>query len=206
MTEYPMAAQFAARARAAGLDLRFGREELLEEVGPLWLSMLAHHRAVYDGGLPVIAPEVSWPRRRAYYATLLARPEAVIIVVSRAGELVGYCVAHVHPGLDDTWPTGELAGEIDSVAVVAAERGAGIGTLLMDAAEAHLAAYGAVDVMLEVLPGNASSMAFYQRRGMKLATIKMLRLAAGDEPRRQLANWGPPRAGRTPALRVALAS
>ncbi|HEY1616294.1 MAG TPA: GNAT family N-acetyltransferase [Streptosporangiaceae bacterium] len=180
MTEFPAAAQFAARAQAAGLELRFGRDDLLDAVRPLWLSMLAHHRAILDSGLPMVAPEVSWPRRRQYYEKLLTLPETVIIVASRAGEPVGYCVTHIRPGPDDTWPTGGLIGEIDSVAVVAAERGAGIGTLLMDAAEAHLAAYGAVDVMLEVLPGNASPMAFYQRRGMKPATIKMLRLAAGS--------------------------
>jgi GNAT superfamily N-acetyltransferase len=183
MTEFPAVAQFAARAQAAGLELRFGRDDLLDAVRPLWLSMLVYHRAVLDSGLPMVAPEVSWPRRRQYYEKLLTLPETLIIVASRAGEPVGYCVAHIRPGPDDTWPTGGLIGEIDSLAVLAAERGAGIGTLLMDAAQAYLAEHGAADLMLEVISGNASSMAFYQRRGMAPATIKMVRLAPGEASR-----------------------
>ena len=52
---------------------------------------------------------------------------------------------------------------------------------LLDAAEAHLAAHGAYDVMLEVVVGNASAIAFYERRGMAPITVSMLRLRS-DRP------------------------
>ena len=176
MTEIPDAEQLAQRAAAAGVELQFRRNEALDELEPLWLSLLDHHVEIGAAGLPVISRDLSWPRRRRFYAELLEQPEAVIVTAGRADALVGYSVAHVRHGADDTWPTGDLIGEIDSLAVLASERGRGIGSLLLDAAEAHLAAHGAYDVLLDVVVGNASAIAFYERRGMAPITVSMLRL------------------------------
>jgi ribosomal protein S18 acetylase RimI-like enzyme len=176
MTGLPEDAGLARRAAQAGIELGFGRQEVLDRLEPLWLALLDHHIEVGAAGLPVISHEDSWPRRRHLYARLLQQPETVIVTARRPAGLVGYCVAHVRHGADDTWPTGDAIGEIETLAVLAAERGQGIGTLLLDAAEAHLAAHGARDVMLEVLVGNASALEFYEKRGMAPVTISMLRL------------------------------
>jgi ribosomal protein S18 acetylase RimI-like enzyme len=176
MTARPATAELARRAAAAGVDLRFGRHEALDSLEPLWLALLDHHVEIGAAGLPVVHRDLSWPRRRRFYTELLEQPETVVVTASRTSGLVGYCVAHVRHGADDTWPTGDIIGEIDSLSVLAAERGRGIGTLLLDAAEAHLAAYGAYDVGLAVVVGNASAIAFYEQRGMAPITVNMLRL------------------------------
>jgi ribosomal protein S18 acetylase RimI-like enzyme len=181
MTELPAAADLARRAADAGVELQFGRHEVLDSLEPLWLSMLDHHIEIGAAGLPVVNRDLSWPRRRRFYTELLEQPETVVVTASRERSLVGYCVAHVRHGADDTWPTGDVIGEIESVAVLASERGRGIGTLLLDAAEAHLAAHGADDVTLAVVVGNASAIAFYERRGMAPITVNMLRLRSNPD-------------------------
>jgi ribosomal protein S18 acetylase RimI-like enzyme len=185
MTEAPAVAELESRAAAEGVELRFGRHEALDALEPLWLSLLDHHVEVGAAGLPVVSRDLSWPRRRRFYLELLDQPETVVVTVSRAGDPVGYCVAHVRHGADDTWPTGDVIGEIESLAVLASERSRGIGTLLLDAAEAHLASYGARDVTLAVLVGNTDAIAFYERRGMAPITINMLRLSKDSGRRPQ---------------------
>ena len=170
------------RAAAGGVTLRYGRHELLDELEPLWLALFEHHLSVGAAGFPVVDPATSWQRRRRLYTRLLDEPETVIITASRGPRPVGYCLAHIHHGADDTWPTGDRIGEIESLAVLAAERGQGVGTLLLDAAEAYLAEHGAHDVMLAVVAGNAAAMKFYERRGMAPSTINMLRLGARTPP------------------------
>jgi ribosomal protein S18 acetylase RimI-like enzyme len=181
MSDLPEAADLARRAAAAGVELRFGRREILDDLEPLWLALLDHHIEVGAAGLPVVNRDMSWPRRRSFYRRLLDEPETVIVTARRDGALVGYCLAHVRHGADDTWPTGDVIGEIETLSVLAAERGRGIGTLLLDAAEAHLAAHGALDVTLAVLVGNASAISFYERRGMAPITVSMLRLRSDPD-------------------------
>jgi ribosomal protein S18 acetylase RimI-like enzyme len=172
----PEAAELDRRAAQAGVELGFGRHQVLDGLEPLWLALLDHHIEVGAAGLPVVSHEDSWPRRRHLYTRLLREPETVIVTARRPAGLIGYCLAHVQHGGDDTWPTGDAIGVIETLAVLAAERGQGVGTLLLDAAEAHLASHGARDVMLEVLVGNARAVDFYEKRGMAPVTISMLRL------------------------------
>jgi ribosomal protein S18 acetylase RimI-like enzyme len=165
------------RATAIGVSLRFGGPELVDAVEQLWLSLFDHHGAIGSAGLPVVDREVSWPRRKALYEVLLAKPDAFLLLATRDEEPVGYVVAHVHEGADDTWQTGDRIGEIESLAVVASERGAGLGGVLMDAAEERLAEVGAGDVLLHVMVGNDDARRFYERRGMTPTMTTMLKLA-----------------------------
>jgi ribosomal protein S18 acetylase RimI-like enzyme len=163
-------------AAGAGIVLRFGGPELVEVVEPLWLSLFDHHRGSGSAGLPVIARVESWPRRKALYESLLAKSDAFLLLATRDDLPVGYVVAHVREGADDTWPTGERIGEIESLALLPGERGAGLGGLLMDAAEERLAEVGARDVLLHVMVGNDDARRFYERRGMTATMTTMLRL------------------------------
>lgn len=110
-----------------------------------------------------------------------------MLVARRDGVAVGYALVHLHEGPDDTWPTGARIGEVESLAVVPAERGGGVGTLLLDAADARLAQLGVEDILLAVVVGNAGAEALYRRRGMVPAMTKMIRLR------------GRPAQGRSPA-------
>ena len=164
------------RAAALGVTLQFGGPELVAAVEPLWLTLFDHHRDVGSAGMPVVDRSVSWPRRRALYESVLGRPDAFLLLATRDGRPVGYVVAHVHEGADDTWPTGDRIGEIESLALVPTERGGGLGSLLMDAAEERLADVGAHDVLLHVLVGNDDARRFYERRGMSPVMTTMLKL------------------------------
>jgi len=97
------------------------------------------------GLLPVIKRSESWARRRTLYEQLLTSQDTFVLVARRGSAAVGYAFAHVHMGPDDTWDTGDRIGEVESLAVLPAERGRGLGTLLLDCAEAILERSGARD-------------------------------------------------------------
>jgi ribosomal protein S18 acetylase RimI-like enzyme len=168
------------RAADLGVTLHQGRHELVGELEPLWLSMFDHHLSTGAAGLPVIERSESWARRRALYEQLLASHDTVVVVVRRRSAAVGYAFARVHVGPDDTWDTGDRIGEVESLAVLPAERGRGLGTLLLDCAEAVLEHLGARDVMIGVMAGNDDAQRFYERRGMTPAVVKLLRV--GPKP------------------------
>jgi ribosomal protein S18 acetylase RimI-like enzyme len=168
------------RADELGVNLHLGRHELLDEVEPLWLSLFDHHLSTGAAGLPVIRRSESWKRRRALYEQLLRGQDTFIVVARRGAAAVGYALAHVHVGADDTWNTGDRIGEVESLAVLPLERGGGLGTLLLDCAEAVLERLGARDVMIGVVAGNDAAQRFYERRGMAPAIVKLLRV--GPKP------------------------
>ena len=150
-------------------ELRRGSAADIDALEPLWISVHRHHAA----GLPELAPYVSdaaaWAARRALYAELLGRPGTILALASIDGEIVGYGVAHVHRAKEiwvgDTWATAERIGEIESLGVLPEQRGAGIGSALLDELESALAAAGVVDLVIGVLAGNDAALRLYERRG-----------------------------------------
>jgi GNAT superfamily N-acetyltransferase len=117
-------------------------------------------------------------RRRALYLDLLERPDAFVLLARRDGGAVGYVLVHMHEGADDTWATGPRIAELESFAVLASERGRGVGTLLLDAVDARLDELGVADVIVAVLVGNTGAEELYRRRGWVPAMTKMIRLGA----------------------------
>ena len=139
---------------------------------PLWLAV--HHR--HAASMPELAPYVddatSWGVRRALYAELLGKPDTVLLLAEDGGgAAVGYGLAHVlaraDTWLDDTWVTGPRIGEIESLGVLPAHRGTGVGTALLDRLELALAEQGVTDLVLGVLPGNDAARRLYERRGWR---------------------------------------
>jgi ribosomal protein S18 acetylase RimI-like enzyme len=65
----------------------------------------------------------------------------------------------IQEGADDTWATGDRTAELESLAVLAAERGRGLGTLLLDAVDARPAELRIDDVIVAVLVGNDAAEA-----------------------------------------------
>jgi len=164
------------------VDLIFGGTELVNRLEPLWLSLFDHHASTGAAELPVISRDQSWPHRRRLYHELLAHADAFVLLAQRDEQPVGYVVAHVHEGADDTWPTGNRVGEIETLTVLPTERGQGLGTRLLDAAEQRLASVGARDVMLSVLVGNDDALRFYRRRDMVPVLTTMLRIQPSSTP------------------------
>lgn len=137
---------------------------------PLWVAV--HH--VHQESMPELAPYVddttTWAYHRDMYAELLAKPDSLLLLVHADGELAGYGLACVHDvegtWIPDTWVTGARIGEVESLSVSPAHRGAGIGARLLDALEDHLREAGARDIIIGALPGNPA-VRLYERRGYK---------------------------------------
>jgi ribosomal protein S18 acetylase RimI-like enzyme len=162
--------------RDPSLTLTVGGQELIDELEPLWLSLFDWHATIGAARLPLIDRELSWPRRRALYVRLLSHDDGFVVVARRNGAAVGYAVAHLLDGPDDTWPTSDRIGEVESLAVVETERGNGLGSVLLDATERRLAELGATSVAIAVMVGNDAARRFYERRGMLPTTVRMMRL------------------------------
>lgn len=142
---------------------RLDREDL-DRVEPLWNSLREHHATVTpDLGVPR-SREESWRRRRIQYEVWLSEPGSFILVAEHSGELVGYAMVHLRSG-SSTWHLGEQAGEIETLSVLPAARGQGIGTELLAAVREELRAIGVTELSLLVLPGNLAAIGFYERQG-----------------------------------------
>jgi ribosomal protein S18 acetylase RimI-like enzyme len=161
-------------------ELRRGSAADLPLLKPLWVSV--HHQ--HAQSMPELGPYVdddrTWEVRSALYGELLARPGTMLFLATAGSAVIGYGLAHVLAAADtwlpDTWQTGARIGEIESLAVLPSHRGQGIGTRLLDALEAELAAIGIRDLILGVLPGNAEAIRLYQRRGYRPTWTYLSRL------------------------------
>ena len=77
---------------------------------------------------------------------------------------VGYAVVRTRdPGV--TWEMGERVGELESLAVSADARGAGVGTQLIQAARERLRAEGVEYWAVEVMDANTGAARLYERAG-----------------------------------------
>ena len=166
MTHPAIAPTFQARADAAGLTLHAAGAELIDELEPLWLTLFDHQREVMDVTLPVIDRADSWPRRKQRYAELLTDADAFVLLVRRDAQPIAYAMVYLRPGYDDTWATGAKIAELESLAVLASERGLGVGTLLLDIVDQHLHQADVNDVRLSVTVGNNQTLNFYRKRGL----------------------------------------
>jgi ribosomal protein S18 acetylase RimI-like enzyme len=145
--------------------------EDLHLVEPLWVAV--HHR--HAQSMPELGPYVSdaetWAIRSALYHDLLAKPDTLMLLAVDGDDAVGYGLAHVlaleDTWIPDTWRTGGRIGEIESLSVLPAYRGSGLGSMMLDRLEEHLRARGAQDLILGVLPGNEDARRLYERRGYR---------------------------------------
>jgi ribosomal protein S18 acetylase RimI-like enzyme len=164
-----------------GVTITRAGAEALDRLRPLWLELHHHHQAVGGPALgPYVDDDTSWTACRATYAKLLTG-DGFALLAERDGELLGYALVAVMPAaetlLDDTWRVGERVAEIETISVAPAERGAGIGTALLDRVDAELAAAGIDDVLIGAVVTNADAIRLYERRGFRPAWLYMTRLA-----------------------------
>lgn len=95
---------------------------------------------------------------------LLAEPHLGAAWVAEAdGRLTGYLIAVTALSLEH----GGVMAEIDEFFVLPEARVRGVGTQLLAAAEAALAARGCRRLQLQLAAGNAAAREFYQHRGFR---------------------------------------
>lgn len=127
-----------------------------------------------------LAPQPNVESGYAWFlGTQLDDPEVVILAAEREGRVVGYAYAGIEPM---SWK--ELrgpAGFIHDVVVEESERGAGIGTRLMEAAAAALERAGAPRVMLWTADKNHLARRMFERLGFRATMIEMTR-ERGERP------------------------
>src|SRR4029079_11548437 len=91
---------------------------------------------------PYVSDEITWRERRTLYEELFAKPDTFLFLATNGDTLVGYALVHMIADSDtwtgDTWVTGDMIAELESIAVAPEHRGAGIGTKLLDAVDGEL--------------------------------------------------------------------
>jgi ribosomal protein S18 acetylase RimI-like enzyme len=103
----------------------------------------------------------------------LSLHESVVLVAELHGDLAGYVYATVE-GYDYMSLRGP-AGVLQDIVVDPAHRGQGIGRMLLDAANAALAAKGAPRVVLSTAEQNETAQRLFARAGFRRTMIEMTR-------------------------------
>lgn len=169
------------------IEVREAGEDDLEALRPVWLAVHRHHAATMPELGPYVDDDVSWRERRALYVELLDQPATQLVVAVDGPYIVGYGLVRVLPAaaswVADTWVTGALLGEIESLGVLPGFRGAGVGTRILDRLESHLRRLGVEDVVLGVLPGNTAALRLYRARGYRPTWTYLSRFADRDDRR-----------------------
>jgi GNAT superfamily N-acetyltransferase len=149
------------------LELRYTDSvDELAAVEPLWNALQKHHSAILPNlaGAPGRKLEDAWRRRRAKYERWLEDPATFYVVAEDSGQPVGYAFVTVGPGYA-SWATGERLAELETLSVLPAYRGGGVGTALLQAVWTRLAENGIEDLAITTATANVDSHRFYEREG-----------------------------------------
>jgi ribosomal protein S18 acetylase RimI-like enzyme len=142
----------------------------LDALEPLWRDLLDH--LVEVGSEVAIRPHYeSWPLCKEHFAEWLGEEEHSFLLVARlngGGEMVGFAMVRGDRG-EEVWYTDERFAELQALVVASGHRGRGVGSALMDAAEARLAQLGITDLYIGVDSVNTEALRFYEARGYTLS-------------------------------------
>ena len=109
----------------------------------------------------------------SFLGAQLDRPNIIVLVAERDGEVIGYTYAGVE-GTDYMALRGP-AGVLYDIVVDPAHRGQGVGRELLDATLAALQAKGAPRVVLSTAERNESAQRLFARAGFRRTMIEMTR-------------------------------
>jgi ribosomal protein S18 acetylase RimI-like enzyme len=130
---------------------------------------------------PYVSDETTWDERRSLYEDLFRKEDTFLLLASLGERLVGYALVHVTRARDtwvaDTWATGNLIAELESLSVLPEHRGLGIGEALMNRCHLELANLGVADVVIGVLAGNSGARRFYERLGYRPTWLYLSRFS-----------------------------
>ena len=156
------------RQPGRGLSLRYANAvEDLDALEPVWNALQDHHAEItpeLGPGTPPRAPAEAWRIRRSKYERWLGDPDTFFVVAEADGKPVGYaCVTIGMPYA--SWATGDRLAELETLSVLADQRGKGIGASLLDAAWKRLAELGVEDMAITTTATNVDAQRFYERHG-----------------------------------------
>ncbi len=150
----------AHNAGISKISFLCGNESLLDEVRQLWEELNQHHLSLSPNFKPYYE-EMTFPKRKQALLQKTARGEMrVDIAVDREkNRKVGYCIS----SLDC-----EQTGEVESIYVLEAYRGMGIGGKLMKSALSWMETKEAAKKIVIVAAGNEQAFGFYERYGFRV--------------------------------------
>jgi ribosomal protein S18 acetylase RimI-like enzyme len=145
-----------------------------EEIELLRAVMLSMHQAERQvqpalGHARVRTDEDFWSLYASRFPAWFHNGDGFCIAArSPDGEILGHVFGVVKEG-DIGFDSGEQIGYIEDIAVIESQRGAGLGSALLDAARTRFAERGLRSFKLSTVPGNDDARRFYARHGMKPA-------------------------------------
>lgn len=162
----------------AEIAISIGAVEQIPELRDVFLSLHDHHRRV--SLVPLTEPdERAWRARVATYQQFFDDGRALLQLARIDGRCVGYAFTVLHDGSDDTFALGAGYAELYTLAVLPESRGAGIGTALLDAVDAELAAREVPHLTVAVMAQNEAAIRLYTRRRLVPGELVMYRIG-GD--------------------------
>lgn len=102
--------------------------------------------------------------------------DAIILVAVRDHHLVGYLWCNVQYRLPDALQWGHRRLHVHHIAVDDQARGSGVGTMLLDQAEARARHLGAAQITLAAWVRNACAQEFFRSRGYEGVTTSFSKL------------------------------
>lgn len=121
-----------------------------------------------------IAPVAMLPERYGeFLVSQVARPEMVVFVAERVGEVVGYAYGGMEG--NDYMALRGPAGMLYDLVVDPDHRRQGVGTALLEAALAALTQLGAPRVLLFTAEKNHGAQAMFERAAFRRTMIEMTR-------------------------------
>ncbi|MGH7604071.1 MAG: GNAT family N-acetyltransferase [Gemmatimonadaceae bacterium] len=152
--------------------IRRAKPEDLKVIGRLGASLVRLHHDL-DPKRFIAATSRTEQGYGSYLGTQLGNPDVIVLVAERDGQVLGYTYAGVE-GTDYMALRGP-AGAVYDIVVDPANRGRGIGTLLLEATLAALKARGVPRVVLSTAEGNESAQRLFARLGFRRTMIEMTR-------------------------------
>src|SRR5215217_1179413 len=157
---------------APSLTIRPATRDDLPQIGPLAaLLVQSHHEFDPQRFLPATG---STPELYAnFLGSQLDDPNTVFLVADTGGRIAGYTFAAIE-GYDYMALRGP-AGVLHDIIVDPAQRGIGVGRMLLDATLEALEAKGAPRVVLSTAERNESAQRLFARAGFRRTMIEMTR-------------------------------
>jgi RimJ/RimL family protein N-acetyltransferase len=152
----------------AGVSLHYANTvEELATLEPVWNALQTHHSEItpdLGSRTPKRNMLDAWRIRRSKYEHWLSEPDTFFVVAEANGDPVGY--AFVTIGLPyASWATGNRLAELETLSVLADQRGKGVGESLLDAVWKRLVDLGVEDMAITTTVTNVKAQRFYERAG-----------------------------------------
>ncbi len=152
------------------VTIETGGSDDVDAVTDLWVRLAADQRE-YGSHL------LSEDNRTTIRESVARHAVGDTLLVARAGAVVGFAMVAVKPG---GFAQDCTRGVVENLYVATGRRGEGVGTALVEAAEARLADRGADVVSIEVMAENGQARELYRRLGYEPHRVELEKPARSD--------------------------